>query len=452
MNRSTLHFRLSAAAVISVVLALTLSGFFLTLLFERHVLRRVDQELSVIIKQLVSSLEIGASGTPELATPLSDPRFERPLSGLYWQVETPDGVVLRSRSLWAQALALPGFTETGATPKRFQVAAPGEGTVVARVRKIFIETTSGDRVLRLTVAMNKSEIDKARNAFTWDLAMAMGLLALALIAASFAQIIIGLRPLKQIRERINDIRTGSTAQLEGDFPGEVQSLVGEVNALLSANDKSVQRARDSAADLAHGLKTPLAVLHAEGLSLAERDLPEAAEEIARQVDQMRDRIERHLVTVRLRGSAGGSAGRTDFAPVFDKLVNAMRTMPRGETINWKCDVPAKCIVPMDAQDFMEVFGNLLDNARKWARHEVKIWVVERDHVVEILIADDGPGVPDEKLVEIMQRGSRLDEQKTGAGLGLSIAQRLLEAYDASLAIENAPDGGVRLTVSIPRPW
>ena len=448
MNRSTLHFRLSAAAVISIVLALTLSGFFLTFLFERHVLRRVDQELSVVIKQLVSSLEIGVTGTPELATPLSDPRFERPLSGLYWQVEAPSGVVLRSRSLWAQSLKLPGFDATGATPKRLEVAAPDEGLAIARVRKVFIETSSGDRVFRLAAAINKSEIDKARNAFTWDLALAMALLALALITASFVQIIVGLRPLKQITQRINDIRTGSAARLEGAFPGEVQSLVGEVNALLSANDKSVQRARDSAADLAHGLKTPLAVLHAEGLSLAERDHTAAANEIARQVDQMRERIERHLVTVRLRGPAGASAGRTDVAPVFVKLVKAMQTMPRGEKINWKCDIPAKCTVPMDPQDFMEVFGNLLDNARKWARRDVQIGARELEQAVKIVIADDGPGVPDAKLGEIMQRGNRLDEQKTGAGLGLSIAQRLLEAYDATLVIENMPGGGVRLTVQI----
>ncbi len=450
MSCSTLHFRLSTAAVVSILLALTLSGFFLTLLFERHVLRRVDQELSVVIKQLVTSLETGATGAPELATPLSDPRFERPLSGLYWQVESPSGVVLRSRSLWAQSLVLPAFDTTGATPKRFQIDGPDEGVVVARSRKIFIETTTGDRVFRLTAAINKAEIDTARNAFTWDLALALGLLALALIAAAFVQIFVGLRPLKQIRERINDIRTGSTARLEGAFPGEVQSLVGEVNALLSANDKSVQRARDSAADLAHGLKTPLAVLHAESLSLVEREQPEAADEIARQVEQMRERIDRHLVTVRLRGSGGGSAGRTDVAPTLDKLVKAMQTMPLGEQIDWRRDVPEGCIVPMDSQDFMEVFGNLLDNARKWARSGVQISAVERDHAVDIVIADDGPGVPGAMLGKIMQRGGRLDEQKAGAGLGLPIAQRLLEAYDATLVIENAQGGGVRLTVHIPR--
>lgn len=451
MNRSSLNFRLSAAAVVSIIVALTLSGFFLTLLFERHVLRRVDQELSVVIKQLAAALEVGADNRPVLASPLSDPRFERPLSGLYWQVESPQGVELRSRSLWAQSLALPAFSATASPPGRYQLPAPDDGVVIARARTIFLETGAGDRAFRLAAAVNRSEVDAARSAFTRDLVIALGLLAVALIAAAIVQIFVGLRPLKQIRERINAVRTGSADRLAGAYPSEVQLLVGEVNALLSANDKAVQRARDSAADLAHGLKTPLAVLHAESIALTDRDQPETAQEIASQVERMRDRIERHLAVVRMRGPGGGAVGRTPVAASFDKLVKAMRTMPRGEEIDWIVDVPTSCIVPIDSEDFMEVFGNLLDNARKWTSRTVRINAATTGNLVEITIADDGPGVPDAKLEDIQQRGRRLDERKTGAGLGLAIAKRLLDAYDATLAAANEAGGGVRITVTIPMP-
>ncbi len=450
MNWSSLNARLSVAAIVSIVFALSLSGFFLAVLFERHVLRRVDQELSVIIKQLATTLEIGEGGKPALATPLTDPRFERPLSGLYWQIETPEGVVLRSRSLWAQSLALPAFDKTKSTPARYEFVGPDGSIVIGRARAILLETPAGDRALRLAAALRRTEIDKARAEFTRDLIIALSLLAGALIVAAFIQIFVGLRPLKQIRERINDVRTGSSAKLEGAFPGEVQSLVEEVNALLSANDKAVQRARDSAADLAHGLKTPLAVLHAESHSLAERDQTQAANEIATQIEHMRERIERHLAVVRLRGSGGGGARGTDVSSALDRLIKAMQTMPRGDQISWQHDVPAGLMVPIDDQDFLEVFGNLLDNARKWAQRDVRISSESNTTAVEITITDDGPGVPAAKLNEIMQRGQRLDEDRTGAGLGLPIAKRLLNAYGATLTAANEPTGGVCITVEIPR--
>jgi len=449
--RSSLNFRLSLAAVLLITAALTLSGFFLLFLFERHVTRRVDQELIVYIKQLAAALEVNEDTGPIVTVRLADPRFERPLSGLYWQIEDDKSVVLRSRSLWDQKLALPKLDPAVHTPQSYKIEGPDHEPLVVRAQTIFLEQPTGDQEFRLTAALNKREVTAARTAFTWDLLRALGLLGAALLAASGLQIFFGLRPLNEIRQRINDIRTGAATRLEGAYPREVQSLVGEVNALMVANDQAVARARDSAADLAHGLKTPLAVLQAEGRRLAGCNETESAKEIETQVEQMRQRVERHLAVVRLRGQSPGSVGRTDVQDSIEKIVKAMRTQPGGDALRWTLDIDEDCEVPIDAQDFFEVFGNILDNARKWASEEVCIRCVRKGETVVIDVMDDGPGVPEEKISEILQRGRRLDEQKTGAGLGLGIAIKALEAYGAQLSLSNVSPTGLKLSVSVSAP-
>ncbi len=468
MSRWSLHVRLSVAALISIIGAFTVSGLFLTLLFERHVIRGVDRELSVYIKQLAAALEIGTDGKPLLINKLADPRFQKPLSGLYWQIEDDKQPVLQSRSLWDQSLTLPRFKLKHAAPSRplpmrHEITGPEGETLIIRARTIFLETPKGDRPFRLAAAINKTGIDTALTQFSHDLIAALSLLALALLVAAWWQIHVGLRPLQQIRQRLNDIRSGGAAKLEGRFPEEVQLLVGEVNALLSANDKAVRRARDSAADLAHGLKTPLAVLAAESRTLAERQQSDSALEITTQVEQMRQRIERHLTLVRMRGKGGGAIGRLSARTSLEKIIKAMKVMPKGEDIDWQINVAQDLNVAMDSQDFFEVFGNLLDNARKWANGRVTISGhmqtapkgqnnndgADQARVVVLAIEDDGPGVPAELIEKIIERGQRLDEHKTGAGLGLSIAKKILEVYGARLELENREAGGVRISILIP---
>lgn len=451
MKQSSLHLRLSIAAAISIICALTVSGFFFMFLFERHVQRRVDQELSVYVKQLANTLEIETSGRAVLDTPLADPRFRRPFSGLYWQIEEDAKPLLRSRSLWDQALTIPETETKPGQPSRTEIPGPDGETLIARSRKIYLETNSGDRAFRLIAAINKTEIISARGAFSKDLTLALGLLSAALLIASLLQIYFGLRPLSQIRQRITNIRTGSSARLEGTFPSEVQLLVREVNALIKTNEQAVERARDSAADLAHGLKTPLAVLQAESHSLADRHQTDSAREIATQVEQMHDRVERHLALVRLRGPSAGAIPRTDADKALTKIIAAMSKMPRGENLHWQLDVPTDLNVAIDTHDFFEVFGNLLDNARKWASRKITIDATRSDQFTQIHIYDDGPGVPEQKISEVLQRGKRLDENKQGSGLGLTIAQNILDVYGAGLSVENIEIGGLKVTVTIPEP-
>ncbi len=450
MKRSSLHLRLGLSALFSILIALGLSELFLSLLFERHVLRRVDNELSIYIKQLAATLDIGTDGKPVLVNTLADPRFQKPLSGLYWQIDDDKKNMLVSRSLWDQTLALPPFDAKHLSPTRQEITGLDGKTLIIRSRVIFLETANGDRPFRISAAINKDEIRSASMQFSRDLMIALGLLAVALLGAAWLQIHIGLAPLKQISRRINAIRNGETELLEGDYPEEVQLLVGEVNALLNANNTAVKRARDSAADLAHGLKTPLAILQAESRSLAERRQTDAAREVSTQVEQMRQRIEQHLAAVRLRGQGGGMRGRSQAGTGFEKIVKAMKVMPRGEELDWMIEMAADLVLPIDNQDFYEVFGNLLDNARKWATGKIIITGEETENEIRLSICDDGPGIPEEQVEEALKRGSRLDEQKNGTGLGLSIARNVLDEYGATLQVNNRKTGGACILVIIPR--
>ncbi|MGI9425380.1 MAG: histidine kinase dimerization/phospho-acceptor domain-containing protein, partial [Hyphomicrobiaceae bacterium] len=295
----SLRWRLMVAAACSIVAALALSGFVLMLLFERHVVRRVEHELQSYTKQLAASITIDGQSRPELATELSDPRFEQPYSGLYWQVAEGGKVVLRSRSLWDQSLRISGSAQGKSTGYRREESGPAGESLIVFQRDIFMAAGQSERALTLTAALDWSEVASARTDFLQDLAIALSLLAVFLLGASWLQIRVGLGPLSTIRSRINDVRRGSQRRLEGAFPNEVSPLVGELNALLDAQDESVTRARYGAADLAHGLKTPLTILQAECRALRSCGMPQAAAEIEEQVEHMRRRVERHLAIARL---------------------------------------------------------------------------------------------------------------------------------------------------------
>ena len=283
---TSLRLRLAAGAGLAIVAALTLSGVFLNRLFERYVERRVESELSVYVKQLAAVVEITGRDRAGLIAPLADPHFQRPLSGLYWQVESESGVLLLSRSLVEQPLPSPPFKAVSATTRSAPEGPDGE-TLLAVSRVVFLRGPSGgDVALRLTAAQDQAEIRQAQRAFAFELFVAFALLALALLSASTAQILVGLSPLRVLKRKVNAIRTGEAARLTGDYPIEVRLLVDEMNALLDANDKIVDRARDGAADLAHGLKTPLAVLLAESRKLGAQGHDSAAAEIVEQAQSI----------------------------------------------------------------------------------------------------------------------------------------------------------------------
>ena len=263
MSFASLRVRLLVAAAISIILALALAAAGLAWLFERHVERWIDSGLEVELNQLVGGLRRSPTGQIEIGKMPSDPRFEQPLSGLYWQVAIePSGPVLRSRSLWDFQLALPDAKVDDALHQS-RLPGPGGSTLYVLQRHVELPETLGGGTAKAAVALNAGELRAAVWRFTGALTPFLILVGALLVAAAWIQVSIGLRPLSAMRNTLIAIRTGERRRLGSGYPDEVQPLAREIDSLLDARDAQLEKARARAADLAHGLKTPLQVLGSE---------------------------------------------------------------------------------------------------------------------------------------------------------------------------------------------
>ncbi|MGB0084828.1 MAG: HAMP domain-containing sensor histidine kinase [Rhodomicrobiaceae bacterium] len=451
MAPRSLKYRLIGAALISITSALLLYWIGLSSTFERHVIRRVEEELDAHLLQLAAAIRVGNGSVVELSREPADPRFARPFSGLYWQINKQNEAVLRSRSLWDQELAIPPGKLGSGEKKRYEAIPFGQTELIAVERRVRVGTGNEEQDLNLVVAIDREDVTKARDAFSADVLGLVGILGLFLVFASGAQIIVGLQPFNLLRHRLNIVRSAKAARLEGQFPSEVQNLVDELNELLNARDEMIKHARARAGDLAHGLKTPLAILAAEGRKLKEEGRAEISEEIARQVELMNRHVERQLARTRARGPGEPLRAPAKLRPAIQRLVKTLKRLPQGDRLNWIVEIPADLEIDFDPMDFDEVAGNILDNARKWARTRVIVSTLKAENELRIIFEDDGPGVPKAELPNVVERGGRLDRNTPGTGLGLAIVSDVMEIYNGKLQIENAMPSGLRVSLLLPRP-
>jgi signal transduction histidine kinase len=447
MKGGSLRFRLLAAGGASILVALSVAALGLMLLFERHVERRLVRELESHLRQLVSGLERSPdNGVLRLGRAPAEPRFLEPLSGLYWQIAQRDGRALRSRSLWDAALDLPPDVLADGEVHQHTIAGPGGTRLLAVERAVALPETLGGGSIRAAVAIDRSEVHAAGLAFAVDLLPALAMLAAVLLAAAWVQVTVGLRPLDAVRRRLAQVRAGQQARLGGAFPNEVRALAAEVDRLLEAQEASIARARARAADLAHGLKTPLTVLAADAAELQARGQTQIGEEIAAIADGMRRHVERELA--RARAGIGRHAREVAVRPLVDQVAEVLRRTPAGQALAWQIDVPAELAVRLDAQDLTEILGNLGENAAQWARGTVRLGGRRDSDAVVLSVVDDGPGIPAEHIGAVLARGARLDESRPGSGLGLAIVKDLVEAYGGTLTLRSA-DPGLSAEIRIP---
>ena len=445
MTGGSLRLRLFFAGSLSILAALALAGFGLTLLFQRHVERRVAAELGVYLDQVVSGIDRGTDGTLAVAQPLPDPRFAQPLSGAYWQVDA-DGSTLRSRSLWDTALALPADTPGDAATHEHRIAGPGNTELLVVERSITLPARLGGEVARAAVGVDRSEIRSATRAFAADLLPYLGVLAVFLISAAYAQVAIGLRPLAAVRTRLAAIRAGRSERVGQDLPDEIRPLAAEVDALLDARERQIARATARAADLAHGFKTPLQVLSGDAQRLREKGEDALATAIEDVAGTMRRHVDRELA--RARSAARPGDGRAPVGEVIARVVAVVRRTPAGEQLAWTCPAADGLFAAIDADDLAEALGNLVENAARHARSGVTIAARRETGRVVIAVDDDGPGIPEERLAEMMARGGRMDTAGDGAGLGLAIVGDIAEARGGRLTLSNRPVG-LRAELTLP---
>lgn len=451
MTHRSLRARLWSGALISITLALLIAWLGLANLFERHVERHLGAELETQLNQLTAAVEVAPDGSLRLTQELQDPLFAQPLSGRYWQIDRTDQAgVLRSRSLWDEVLTLPDDALAPGVVHAHRLPGPDGQSLLVRERRIRVEADPAPVELRLILAQDRAELIRARAEFAADMRPYLGLIALLLTLATLIQIHTGLAPLEALRREIGAIRDGRAARLRAQAPDEVRPLIAELNALLEAREGAVERARAWTADLAHGLKTPLNVLVADAERLRQAGHSTLAEELDQLALTIRRRVERELIRARVRSGHPPHAARTEVVENLERLLRTLGRTPAGERIDWRIEAPDRVSVALMAGDLLELLGNLLENAAKWAGERVDIQVSRSaDGQIEIRIADDGPGVAPAHWPRLGERGLRLDERQAGTGLGLAIVRDVVEAYGGALGFGRAEAGGLLVWVRLP---
>ncbi|MGE0628289.1 MAG: sensor histidine kinase [Hyphomicrobiaceae bacterium] len=445
---SSLRLRLLLAGTVAILSAVTLSAFGLTFLFRQHVDSWIDKQLDTHIVQLIAGLGPGADGQVTVGAQPADPRFQQPFSGLYWEVSLEGGGrILRSRSLWDQEIRLPPPADSDSGLQHYMLAGPRGEALYTLQRRVILPERLGGQVARVAVAIDDQEVRRA----VWDFATVLVPFLLVigglLVLAAWIQVRVGLGPLEGIQTRLTAIRQGRSPRMGAGWPREIQPLVGEIDTLLEAHEKRVAMAQARAADLAHGLKTPLQVIRAEASRLADRGESEAAATLEELVAVMTRHVERQMVRARLGGGSGNRSA--DLATSVDQVVRIMQHSPRGAEIDWQVDIPAGMSVHIDPDDLVEALGNLVENASRHARRRIDISARRDAERVLVRVADDGPGLPAESLQDVRRRGVRLDASASGAGLGLAIVQDIADAWNGELVLESS-DAGLVATLGLGR--
>jgi signal transduction histidine kinase len=438
ITRNSLRLRLLLGASLALGLTLIIAGASLYLLFQRYVEQVASQQLQNHFVQLAADISIDSQGKVQSRSSLSDPRFQKPYGGLYWQINEENAAPLRSRSLWDFTLAKSSLPDGTV----HIINGPENSRLFALEKHIILQDQKQmPRPVDVTVAIDRAEIDHTLDGFGFELAAGLALLFAALLAASFLQTIIGLGPLEALRRGVETITAGRAAKLEGKYPSEVEPLAKELNALLQARENELARARFRAGNLAHGLKTPLTVMSAVADELAAKGKSNIAQEIRDGAEQMRVLVERELARARM--ASGQAVQLTPIAPIVARMFNALKHTTDNNALRWHAAIPPDAAFPLEPSDLLELVGNLLDNARKWAKSQ--IFVSFNDGILNF--DDDGPGVPDDQMQAIQTRGVRLDENVAGSGLGLGIVRDLCETYGLDLTIKRSSLGGLSVSVS-----
>jgi signal transduction histidine kinase len=460
----SLRLRLLALTAVGMTLALLLAGVVLAGLFRDEVMRQFQQGLTQQLDQLTARVAFDAQGQPRVdEASLSDPRWLRPLSGLYWQINTQDpSVLLRSRSLWDTTLPnAPDDLADGALHVH-AVNGPQGAPLMVLERLIRPADAPGTQV-RLLVAADTQAVDAAVARFGGTLALSLCVLLLLLLLAAWAQVALGLAPLQALLRALAALREGRSRQIEGPVPREVQPLVDGFNEVLARNAQVVERARQQAGNLAHAIKTPLAVLGQVAESvLAVPDAPSGrvpaestlAQTVVDQVALIRRQVDWHLARARAAAAHGLPGQRVPVEPVLQGLLRVMEKVHARRDLRWQV---APCAPELafagEEQDLQEILGNLLDNACKWARGVVEVSVTTQASadgaMLRICVQDDGPGISPDRRQAVLARGVRMDESVPGSGLGLAIVVDLARLYGGTLALDESALGGLQATLRLP---
>ena len=447
--------RLVRAALFWTVPALLITLLVLTWFYRNTVYSSFDDPLESAVTALIASVEVFEEDRLTLMSQPIDPRYQQALSGRYWLIGNvmPDGeieTILASRSLYQQALSIEPsdrrrLREASGEAVRFSTMGPNPGETLRVVGREVTLPGNSTPIIALAAA-DRRPATRSIQRFAGSALFLMGLLIAGLLAAIYAQVRLGLRPLFALADKVADVREGRSTSVEGQYPAEIAGLADELNSLIIHNRTVVERAQTHVGNLAHALKTPIAVLRNE----ASLDQSVSNEIVQRQTDAMSAQVDHHLR--RARAAARGQA--IGLSCDVDEVLSALaRTLPKiHRNKNFLIDVDGESGLRFrgDKRDLEDMVGNLMDNAAKWTRSQVEVSRTAKNGFLSLSIEDDGPGIPAEEIETALKRGARLDEATPGSGLGLAIVNDLAEAYSGSLRLMKSPLGGLKAELILPR--
>jgi len=439
----SLRFRLLLGSACWVVLALVGAGFVISLLLEDHARRTLESRLDAAMIALMATAEFSDDETLGLLRLPAEPDFERVGSGWYWQIGNAQEALLSSRSLWNWQLEAPE-ERAGPGPHGAVVSGPDGENLLVRWRSF--TAPGGPQLLTVLVAAPASILAEEVDRIQTPLYASLSVLGLGLLAAVFLQVTVGLRPLSSVRSQLAAVREGKADSLPSAEVAELESLTNEINALLAQSRSVVGRARTHVGNLAHSIKTPLAVL-ANGV---EGSSDPAVRALSPDVARLQRLVDYHLRRARAAGELATLAGAPPVAEVAGELAILFRRLHSGKQLEIAVDVPAGLRFPGERGDLEELLGNLLDNAAKWCLRQVRVTASLADQDLLLVIEDDGPGMSPAECQQVTGRGVRLDEDVAGHGLGLAINRDLAALYGGGLELGRSALGGLRASVRVPR--
>ncbi len=445
LRAGSLRRRLLLGAALWIAVALLVSGGAVAWLLTRAVETQVYDGLAAEVDRLVAAIEVAPDRQIRVAPLPPSPEFAKPYSGHYWEVLGPAGVLLRSRSLWDGVLELPSDVLADGELHRHRGTAP-DGRPVNVVERAVVPVGL-EHPLRVVVAVDRAVITEVTRPAVVTLAVALAILAAGLVVAAWLQVSAGLKPLERLRRAVSGIALGEHDALGGGWPDEVAQLAGELDRVLSSNRRMIETARRQAADLAHALKTRLAVAANEADALHAVDA-RAAASLAEELAAAQRLLDRHLARVRAGGGVPGLRRQVPAAPVVGRVADVVLRLSE-RPLSLDRQLAADSLFLGDRADLEEIAGNLLDNAVKWAARRVRVSVAREADQLRFSVEDDGPGIPAAERGRVLDAGVRLDERAGGSGLGLAIVGELVAAYGGRVELDDSPLGGLRVSVLLP---
>jgi signal transduction histidine kinase len=448
MNSGSLRWRLLLAAAIAIMITMAASWAVMGLLFSRHAQRGVVTELTREALEIVAGLHVTAAGVPQFEGQASDPRFDRPSSGRYWQASTSRGTA-RSLSLWDETLPTPGTLAANQWRTRETDGPFGQRLIILeRVVRLDPDGAS----VTVQVAQNLSDLEAAAQAFRRELGLFLCILWVALVAAAWLQVKLGLAPLGSVSTALYSLQKNPAARLTAPHPDEVSPLVSAINTLADAREKDLARAKRRGADLAHSLKTPLSALRAISHRARESGETTTADDLDRVIDTAGAALEAELARSRAAAIRDNRSG-TECSPfdVVERIVGVLEKTDFGGNLVYGVDMAPELKLPLAEEDLMEALGALIENASRFAKRQVAVSAVYADEHFRMLVEDDGPGL-EISTESALMRGGRLDELGQGNhGLGLSIAKEIVEAAGGTLELRHSALGGLQVSLCWPDP-